>query len=238
MTSSVSVVIPAHNEAEILERTVDGIVAGLGRLELDWWELIVCENGSSDETLEIAHRLAARIPGVVVLSRGDADYGAAMRAGFLLARGDAIINFDADYYDLEFLDRALSQDADIVVAAKSLHGSEDTRVLVRRLGSRMFGWFVRRVLGLRVTETHGMKVFSRASTQALAAEVRSTKDLFDTELIARAEWAGLVIVELPIRTVEMRHSRSGILRRVPRTLWGLLRIRRIAHPARRRADRC
>ena len=58
--------------------------------------------------------------------------------------------------------------------------------------------------------------------------MRSTKDLFDTELLARAEWGGLTIRELPIRTVEMRHSRSGILRRVPRTIWGLVQIR-LAH---------
>jgi glycosyltransferase involved in cell wall biosynthesis len=230
-TDSLSVLIPAYNEAEILETTVRTVVAGLEELRLDWWELIICENGSSDETLPIALRLAREIPGVMVVSLGHADYGAAMRAGFLAARADVIVNFDADYYDMEFVHRALRQDAEIVVAAKSILDSEDTRAFVRRLASRTFGWFVRTTLKLRVAETHGMKLYHRRSTQQLAMAVRSTKDLFDTELIARAEWKGLSIAALPIRTVEMRHSRSGILRRVPRTIWGLCKIRALSRDA-------
>ena len=232
MSRSLSILIPVHNEAEILERTVAGVVDGVQRLDLDWWELFICENGSSDDTQAIAERLARETPGVKVISRREPDYGAAMRDGFLRARGDVIVNFDADYYDIDFLQRAFCSDADVVVASKSLKGSEDTRVLLRRLASRAFGWLVRRLLGLRVTETHGMKLFVRSSTQHLAASVGSTRDLFDTELIARAEWAGLKITELPIRTIEMRHSRSGILRRVPRTIWGLIRLMRVARAQR------
>lgn len=224
-TGSLSVLIPAHNEEEILESTVATVVSGLRELGVDWWELIICENGSSDQTLPIALRLAQEIPGVTVVSLTEPDYGAAMRAGFLAARGDVIVNFDADYYDLDFVKRALLQDAEIVVAAKSLVDSEDTRAFLRRLASRTFGWFVRSMLKLQVSETHGMKLFHRRATQQIALAVGSTKDLFDTELIAKAEWAGLTIAELPIRTVEMRHSRSGILRRVPRTIWGLFKIR-------------
>jgi len=222
---SLSVLIPAHNEAEILEDTVLSVVRGVRELEPGRFELIICENGSSDATLSIALRLAREIPEVVVVSLREPDYGAALRAGFLAARGDVIVNFDADYYDLDFLDLALREHADIVVAAKSLRDSEDTRVFLRRLASRTFGWLVHAMLDLQVSETHGMKLFHRAATQHLAMEVRSTKDLFDTELLARAEWCGLTIRELPIRTVEMRHSRSGIVRRVPRTVWGLARIR-------------
>jgi hypothetical protein len=44
-------------------------------------------------------------------------------------------------------------------------------------------------------------------------------------LLARSEWSGLAIRELPITTKELRHSRSGILRRIPRTMWGLMRMR-------------
>ena len=172
---SLSVLIPTHNEASILGCTVSSIVAGLGRLELDRWEVIICENGSSDATLSIAQRHAGEIPGVTVISREEADYGASMKAGFLKARADFVVNFDADYYDLEFVERALKVEADIVVAAKSLKGSEDTRTVLRRLASHTFGWLVRHLLGLHVTETHGMKLFDRAATQPLAVAVRSTR---------------------------------------------------------------
>lgn len=235
---SLSVVIPVFNEEEILDETVARVHAGVKALDLDFFEILLCENGSRDETLPIARDLAGRYPEVDVLVLERADYGAAMRAGFMSARGEVIVNFDADYYDLDFLDAALRSEGDIVVAAKGVFGSADTRILARRLVSRCFGWFVRRVLGVKVTETHGMKLFHKAAIADLLPQIEATKDLFDTELLARSEWMGRSIRELPIRTEELRHSRSGIVRRIPRTMWGLARMRfrlRAAHAARVRS---
>ena len=232
---SVSVVIPAYNEEQILRDTVQVVLAGLRDLDLDFFEVILCENGSSDTTLALARALEAEHDAVRVVVVDRPDYGAAMKVGFLLARGDTIVNFDADYYDMEFLAKALSVDGDIVVAAKHVFGSNDARVLSRRIISRGFGAIVRTILGVRVTETHGMKLFHRRAIDPVLPSVRSTKDLFDTELLARSEWSGLAIRELPITTTELRHSRSGILRRIPRTMWGLMRMRvqlRAAYAAR------
>jgi glycosyltransferase involved in cell wall biosynthesis len=223
---SVSIVVPVYNEQTILPKTVDRLRRGIRRLPLESWEIILCENGSADETRRLAEEAERRFPDVRLLTMERPDYGAAMRAGFLASGGDAIVNFDADYYDVGFLATALGQEADIVVAAKGVAGSHDARVLLRRVVSRAFGWLVRHLLGLRVAETHGMKLFRRGAIEGVLPQVRSTKDLFDTELLARAERAGLSIVELPVRTEEQRHSRSGILRRIPRTLWGLIRMRR------------
>ncbi|HXF56272.1 MAG TPA: glycosyltransferase family 2 protein [Actinomycetota bacterium] len=222
---SLSVVIPVHNEEGILGETVKRITSGLGQLGLEAWEVILCENGSTDRTREVAEELARTQPGVRTLVSAAPDYGAAMRAGFQAAAGDAVVNFDADYYDLDFVRRALAADAHIVVAGKGVPGAEDTRRLSRRLVSRGFSWLVRRVLRVRVAETHGMKVFRREAIAPILPLVRATKDLFDTELLVRAERAGLRIAILPVRTVELRRSRTAILSRVPRTLWGLLRIR-------------
>lgn len=222
---SVSVVVPVFNEEEILEDTVANVIAGLRAMDLDFYEILLCENGSGDATLDIARRLEREIPQVRTFVIDRPDYGAAMKVGFLRARGDTIVNFDADYYDLTFLDDALRVDGDIVVAAKNILGSNDARVASRRIISRTFGWLVRQILGVQVTETHGMKVFDRSSIEPILPSVRSTKDLFDTELLARSEWNGLSLRELPITTKEMRHARSGIVRRIPRTMYGLMRMR-------------
>jgi glycosyltransferase involved in cell wall biosynthesis len=234
-TRSLSVVIPCFNEEEILTETVDHVLKGVEPLDLEFFELLLCENGSTDNTLDLARELESRFDPVRVVPLEKADYGAAMKAGFLAARGDVIVNFDADYYDMDFLDSAMRVDGDIVVAAKGVLGSHDTRIFARRLVSKSFGMFVRRMLGVQVTETHGMKLFHKAAIADLLPQIRSTKDLFDTELLARSEWTGLAIRELPIRTEEIRHSRSGILRRIPRTIWGLVKMRvrlRKAHSAR------
>lgn len=248
---SLSIVIPVYNEEEILAETVSAVVGAFrGEPAVGSFEVIVVENGSTDETRALARHLTAQYDEVRLIESDVADYGAAMRDGFAVAAGDFIVNFDADYYDFDFARRALGLNADIVVAAKGIVGSHDARVLLRRVVSRSFSLFVRRLLGLHLTETHGMKLFRRRAIEHLVGEVRATKDLFDTELVARAEWSGLTIVELPIRIQEMRHSRSGIVRRIPRTIWGLFSMRyrlrrkyraRIVevkrHPLARRADR-
>lgn len=223
----VSVVIPIHNEQAILESTTQAVLDAFRSMEeVQLAELILSENGSIDLTRDLAEKLALEHPEIVVLTSDLPDYGAAMRAGFAHATGECIVNFDADYYDFEFVKAAITIDAAIVVAAKNIEGSTDARATVRRVGSRSFGWLVRKLLGITTSETHGIKLYRREAIQGVLGQVHSTRDLFDTELVARAERSGLRVVELPITTVEMRHSRSGILKRIPRTVLGLVLLRR------------
>ena len=102
-----SVVMPAHNEAGYLETAVQDVDDGLRARSLEH-EILVVENGSIDDTLDIGQRLADELPAVRVSTRAVADYGAALRDGILAARGDIIVTFDVDYYDLGFVDDALA----------------------------------------------------------------------------------------------------------------------------------
>jgi len=221
--------MPAFNESELLEGSVADVVDG-GRAVGASFEVIVVENGSRDGTAAIADHLAATIPEVVVLHLADADYGAALRAGLLAARGDIVVNFDVDYYDLGFVVDAGARLAAgdrpaIVVGSKRAVGARDERTALRRLVTGVFTGILRYGFGLRVSDTHGMKAMRREAVEPLARSCHFGTDLFDTELILRAERAGLLTVELPVVVVERRPSRSPISRRVPRTVWGLLRLR-------------
>ncbi len=88
-----------------------------------------------------------------------------------------------------------------------------------------FSTLLRLGFGLRVSDTHGMKVLRRREVEPLARKCRLGTDLFDTELVLRAERAGLRVEELPVTVEERRPSRTPILQRVPRTLLGLARLR-------------
>jgi hypothetical protein len=78
---------------------------------------------------------------------------------------------------------------------------------------------------IRTSDTHGMKLLRREPLVDFADLCRAGPDLFDTELIIRAERAGMRVEEIPVTVVERRPSRTPILRRVPRTLVGLVRLR-------------
>jgi glycosyltransferase involved in cell wall biosynthesis len=225
-----SIVMPAHNETEMLESSVREVAAGV-RSAGRPFELLVVENGSTDPTLAIARQLAHELPEVAVESLPHADYGNALRTGVLVARGTVVVTFDVDYYDLGFLADALAlveqdtEPADIVVASKRAAGAHDRRPWPRRLVTAAFSGVLRIGFGLRVSDTHGMKVLRRAAVEPLARRCRFGADLFDTELVLRAERAGLMAVELPVAVEERRPPRTPIWRRVPRTLVGLVRLR-------------
>jgi glycosyltransferase involved in cell wall biosynthesis len=225
----ISVVMPAHNEQDYLEAAVTEVVEGL-RARGRPFEVIVPENGSTDDTAEVAQKLAIRYPEVRFLTLPHADYGQALRAGFVTANGDAVANFDVDYIDLAFLDEALTLmeaggGPDVVVASKRTAGAHDTRRVGRRVVTATFSAVLRHGFGLQVSDTHGMKLLRRAPLVPLVHASRFGADLFDTELILRAERAGLAVAELPVTVRDTRPPRSSIVARIPRSLAGLVRLK-------------
>jgi glycosyltransferase involved in cell wall biosynthesis len=222
-----SVVIPVHNESDYLPQALPELYAELAKVPVPV-TVLLAENGSSDGTAETAKRLANDFPGLALLELPRPDYGAAMRAGFLATEGDWAVNFDIDYFSGRFLRQVLEigDGADVVVASKRAPGSDDRRSGFRRLATWGFNLVLRVLLGSRVSDTHGMKAVRRHVVDDVAADVVSTQDLFDTELVIRAERAGYRIAEVPVTVEERRDARSSLWRRIPRTLRGVWRIRR------------
>jgi glycosyltransferase involved in cell wall biosynthesis len=221
--------MPAFNEAEILGTSVKSVVEGL-RARGHAFEVLVVENGSTDGTLTIARRLEAELAELRVEHRSKADYGRALRAGLLSARGDAVVNFDTDYFDLDFLDDAVAQvlapgGPAIVVGTKRGEGAHDNRDPIRKLATLVFSTILRVLFGLQVSDTHGIKAMRRAVVERYAEICTFGQDLFDTELILRVERAGLRTAEIPVEVRELRPARSTFVTRVPRTLRGLCRLR-------------
>jgi glycosyltransferase involved in cell wall biosynthesis len=225
----ISVVMPAFNEEAFLEPAVRDVAAGLAARGCDA-EIIVVENGSTDGTSALAERLVESVPGVRALSLPTADYGTALRAGFLAAQGDVVTNFDVDYYDLGFVDATLGLltdpgGPDLVVGSKRAAGADDRRSWPRRFITSVFTLVLRRGFGLGVSDTHGMKAMRRQPLVAIVERCRFGADLFDTELVLRAERAGLAVIEIPVSVTESRPSRTSIVRRTIRSLRGLVMLR-------------
>lgn len=223
-----SVIFPAYQEEAFLPTAVNDVVSGL-RDRGESFEILVVENGSRDKTRAVADRLATEFPEVRSLSVDVPDYGRALRHGLLEAVGDYVVNFDVDLYDLEFLDRAVAQISaaggpSIVVASKRGDTADDTRAWHRQLVTGVFSTILRFGFGLKVSDTHGMKAMRRSDVQKLGENCRFGTDLFDTELILRAERTGLLTGEIGVKIVETRPARTPILRRIVRSLRGLAKL--------------
>jgi glycosyltransferase involved in cell wall biosynthesis len=224
----ITVVMPAYNEAAMLTASIADVVKGLR--ERSWsFEVIVVENGSTDGTLMIARDLAEQYPELRVEHLDEPDYGAALREGLLAASGAVVVNFDTDYYDVDFVEQAMPiVTADggpaIVVGSKRAPGSNDERPWTRRTVTAVFTSILRLLFQMRVSDTHGMKVMRRDLVEPYARAAKFSRDLFDTELVLRVERSGLRTAEIPVEVRERRPARTSIVRRVPRTVVGLARL--------------
>lgn len=202
--SMVSVVVPAFNEALIIEESLGAITAELGRLEDEFrWEVLVVDDGSTDATPAIVAGVAQAEPHVRLLRHPvNFNIGQALRYAFRNCRGDFIVTMDADLsYDTGHIPRLLhaliDERAKIVVASPYAKGGEVTGVPWRRLVlSRSANRFLSRVAPVDVTTMTGLvRAYDRRFLDNL--DLRLMDGSVNTEIVYKAHLLGARIVEIP-----------------------------------------
>jgi glycosyltransferase involved in cell wall biosynthesis len=222
-----SVVIPVYNEEKILQTSMADLRERLAQTGHSY-EIMLAENGSRDRTVEIGREYARHHPAVQIFSYPEPNYGGALREGILRARGEFVVCEEIDILDVDFhlcaLELLRTRKADMVVGSKAMRGARDNRPFIRRFATRVYNRVLRLTLGFRGTDTHGIKAFRRSTLLPVLSECIIEKDVFASELVIRAERAGLRIVEIPIDITEKRAPSINLLRRVPRAVANVLRL--------------
>lgn len=208
----VSFVLPAYNEEEKLQETVESVFACARPLALvDCVEVIVVDDGSIDNTATIARRLAAepnlarREKVIDVTYKPNRGKGFALFQGLKYAGGDVIFFFDSDSEirigtdDLERYLKALER-SHIAIGSKRHPEAEVESTLTRRFLSWAFFILATRLTGLRVSDTQaGLKAF-RKEAIAEIAHLRSVNSYaYDVEVLLLAKLLGFVVAELPVK---------------------------------------
>ena len=232
---SVTVVVPAYNEAARISSTLDRLIADAAALGI--LEVIVVDDGSTDRTPDlVAERAASKSPVVrLVRLAGNRGKGAAVQAGVAEAARDYVIFLDAD---LSASPTAIPQavamiqaGADVAIGTRVVPGGADarsTQPLARRISGRIFALLQRVIVGLPYADTQcPFKLFTRDAAARVYPLVRTSGWAFDVELLARARGLGLVVEEFPVdwRHVGGSHVQIGPLAAL-RVLGELLSIRR------------
>ena len=225
-----SIVIPIYNEEEILEESLNNVLSMCERTNIDF-EIILSENGSSDNTKNIASEIAKSSKNIKIIEHDTPNYGEALKRGFLACTNEIIISFDIDYYSEKFLLECLRLESQFsgIIASKRMAKSEDGRRLIRKLATGFFVIILKILFGTNLSDTHGMKGVKKASVDRFIQKVVSTQDLFDTELLIRIEKSGQEFKEVPAKINEIRPSVSLIYKRIPRTIRSLLNLRLVLY---------
>jgi glycosyltransferase involved in cell wall biosynthesis len=201
----ISIVIPLHNEAGVVQQTIDSLVRVLQSLETTW-EIVVVDDGSTDETIRRIHEIAAREPNVVPmqLSRNFGKEGA-LAAGLEAASGNAVIVMDGDLQHppglIPELFHRWRAGADVVNAVKRTRGREHFSY---KLAARVFYFLLGGAMRRQMESQSDFKLLDRQVVDQLRRFREQHR--FFRGLVA---WVGFRVEDVPFQVQERSGGRSS-----------------------------
>jgi glycosyltransferase involved in cell wall biosynthesis len=199
---SLTIVIPAYQEAGRLPASLPRLLHHLH--DRPGVELLVVDDGSTDDTVVVARRLLADHPDARVLEHPHRGKGAAVAAGMAAASGDRLVFMDADLAtDLDALDPVVAalDHADVVLGSRRAPGAVTAGFTpIGALAHRSFGLLARAVTRVPVRDFQcGFKAFRADAARSVFPLVAEPGYAFDVEVLLVAHRLGLRIEEVPVR---------------------------------------
>ncbi|NJK78798.1 MAG: glycosyltransferase family 2 protein [Chloroflexaceae bacterium] len=219
LASGTVAVIPAYNEA----RLIGSVIL---KARKHFATIIVVDDGSSDDTAEIAHTAGA----LVVRHETNRGKGAAINTGFLTARGlspDVVVMMDADGQHLPdeapaVMAPILRGDADIVIGSRYMQ--RRSNVPTHRVwGHQVFNFMTSHTSGVMVTDSQsGYRAFSKAALYAITFS--SSGFSVESEMQYLARDYNLRVIEVPITILYHEKPKRHVVAHGMKVLNGMLQL--------------
>jgi len=228
--ASVSIVIPAYNEAKRLPSTLNKIKSFLSSKKLKY-EIIVVNDGSSDETAKAAISVKG-LKVTLISNKKNMGKGYCVNRGVKKAKNDIILFTDADLSTpVKFLSPFLklhSKGNDVVAASRALNRKlvKKRQPIHRDMMGRIFNVFVRLITGLKIKDTQcGFKSFKKSAAKKIFSKQTIFDFGFDVEILYIASLHGFKIAESPVEWYDSPATKVNPLMDSLRMFGGLFAIR-------------
>ncbi len=231
-TATVDVIIPVYNEEADLAASVLRLERFLADFFPYRFRIVIADNASTDETLDVARRLAARHPAVRAVHLDAKGRGRALRQVWLASEADVVAYMDVDLSTdlkalLPLVAPLVSGHSDIAIGTRLARGSRVVRGPKREFISRCYNLILRTALRASFSDAQcGFKAMRRDVAQQLLPLVEDNNWFFDTELLVLAQRAGLRIHEVPVDWVDDPGSTVDIVATATEDLKGVWRLLR------------
>ncbi len=201
---SVTILLPAFNEATIISRSLTILCDHMSAQNEKYdWDILIVNDGSKDNTGELAEELAKTLPNVSVHHNiVNQNLGGALRNGFKVAKGDYIVVLDIDLsfgpYNVEnLMEAAIDQKADIVIASPYMKGGKTTAIPFHRLLlSKVLNKFMRWTSGIDVHSFTGMaRAYKKDFLDTL--NLKTSTYSINPEILQKAHILQGKIIEVP-----------------------------------------
>ncbi len=228
-TMRFAIIIPAHNEGNSIEEVLRSFSSEVARKLGS--EILVCEDGSTDNTREVLGRLARELPLRVVTEETRLGYASGVRRGLMLAEGDVLFFSDSDgqYDPRDFWNLEKAMDGvDMVIGRKTKREESLYRIVL----SRGFHILARLLFDLRLNDIDcGFRLIRQSIVNQILPEVRDLPYSFWAEFTIVAASRNVRIAEVPVSHRSRLHGNTTIYQ--PRSLpsiianqlLGLLKLR-------------
>jgi glycosyltransferase AglD len=200
---------------------VDGLLRGLGYPYI----LLIAEDGSTDNTFNVAKGLTNSYPNVKLIHNDSKlGRGRALRNAWRSTLADVYVFMDADLAtDLRFLpqlvSRMQSEGLDFVTGSRYSPGARLRRPMLRKMFSLAYNGIVQTLFHTGISDHQcGFKAFSRRAVMTVLPLTRENGWAWDTEIIVYLKSLGWKIAEMPVSWKEMKSERTPI-RRLIDDIW-------------------
>lgn len=223
------IILPVYNEERRLKQGVIKLYNFLKQKAPFPWQIVIVDNGSTDNTLSLAQELCSRLPNLRLLHLDLKGRGRALKQAWLSSQAEFLGYMDIDLSTelgaIFKVAEAFSQGFPIVIGSRHLPQSEVKRSLKRTILSRGYNLLLRVLFRAKFTDAQcGFKFLTREAVQELVPQVKDTDWFFDTELLILAQRKGYRIAEVPVSWQEDPDSRVKVWKTVWRDIKGVVRM--------------
>ena len=226
----IDIVVPVLNEEKILRKSITMLDEYMAKHLPYRYQITIADNGSQDETLEIAKNLAEKHQLVRVVSLAERGRGRALKQVWQNSSADILTYMDVDLSTslddfLPMIQPLVAGEAGVAIGSRLMKDSRTSRGVKREFISRCYNNIIKWTSGTKFSDAQcGFKAIRRDVAAKFLPKIKDNEWFFDTELLIKTERVGVPIHEQPVTWIEDTDSRVKIVKTAVDDLKGLYRV--------------